>query len=83
MPTELHIAVVDDEAIQIDTIKSLIYHAAKRLNISVKLDEFSSGEAFLFELEDYPNLDIVFLDIEMKQVDGLDVAKKLEKRTRI
>lgn len=77
MPTELHIAVVDDEAIQIQTMKSLIVHAARQLNIAVNVDQFSSGEAFLFELEDYPTLDIVFLDIEMKQVDGLDVAKKI------
>lgn len=77
MPNELHIAVVDDEAIQIDTMKSLIHNAAKELNILVKVEEFSSGEAFLFELEDYPTLDIVFLDIEMIQVDGLDVAKKI------
>lgn len=77
---KLHIAVVDDEAIQINTMKSLINEAASEVDLSVCINHFSSGEEFLFELEEYPSLDLVFLDIEMKQLDGLDVAKKIREK---
>lgn len=77
MSEDLTIAIVDDEKIQIETMKTLIEDAAEKLNLSVELIDFSSGEAFLFELEDHVAIDIVFLDIEMKKLDGLDVAKKI------
>ncbi|WP_208559196.1 LytR/AlgR family response regulator transcription factor [Marinilactibacillus kalidii] len=77
MTEKLTIAIVDDETIQIESMKSLIKRSAETLNLSVELLEFSSGEAFLFELEDHKAIDIVFLDIEMNQLDGLDVAKKI------
>lgn len=73
----IQIAIVDDEAIQADTMTSLISQAAEDIKQTVQITAFSSGEAFLFEVEDYPDLDMVFLDIEMKQVDGLEVAKKI------
>lgn len=75
MPDSLKIALVDDEAIQLGTMKSLIKEAGAELGLSLKLLEFSSGEAFLFDLEDHPDLDMVFLDIEMKATDGLQVAR--------
>lgn len=77
MTDQLKIAIVDDEDIQVDTMISLIKEAAARLSLSVSLIDFSSGEAFLFALEDQPDLDMVFLDIEMNQTDGLEVAKKI------
>lgn len=77
MSMDLQIAVVDDEEIQVRSMKSLINQAAEEINITVKIETFSSGEQFLFELEDYVDLDMVFLDIEMNQIDGLEVAKKI------
>lgn len=77
MADHIKIAIVDDEDIQVDTMTSLIKEAAARLSLSVSLIDFSSGEAFLFTLEDHPDLDMVFLDIEMNQTDGLEVAKKI------
>lgn len=77
MADHIKIAIVDDEDIQVDTMTSLIKEAAARLRLSVSLIDFSSGEAFLFALEDHPDLDMVFLDIEMNQTDGLEVAKKI------
>lgn len=38
---------------------------------------FSSGEALLAEL---PEADLIFLDIEMKEIDGMAVAEKLQQQ---
>lgn len=80
MSKKLHIAIVDDEDIQIGSMKSLLNQAAQDLNLTVQLSHFSSGEAFLFELEDHTDLDIVFLDIEMKEVNGLEVARTIREK---
>lgn len=77
MSKELHIAIVDDENIQLDAMKSLINQTIREMGLHAKVSSYSSGEAFLFELEDNKGLDIVFLDIEMKQINGLEVAKKI------
>lgn len=77
MSIPIQIAIVDDEEIQLDTMKSLIAQASAELGLFVELSYFSSGEAFLFELEDHPGLDIVFLDIEMDRLTGLEVAQKI------
>ncbi|GAA0477221.1 hypothetical protein [Alkalibacterium indicireducens] len=61
MADHIKIAIVDDEDIQVDTMTSLIKEAAAGLSLSVSLIDFSSGEAFLFALEDHPDLDMVFL----------------------
>lgn len=77
MPKKIHLAIVDDESIQIDSMNSLISQSAEELGLTVKISRYSSGEAFLFDLEENLDLDIVFLDIEMKQINGLDTAKKI------
>lgn len=76
----LQIAIVDDESIQRDSMQTLIKQAAEEMDLTVQLSVFSSGEQFLFELEDYPELAIIFLDIEMNKIDGLEVAQKIRKK---
>lgn len=77
MTKELYIAIVDDEKLQTDAMKSLIKQMTKEMDLSLNLVSYSSGEGFLFELEENRQLDIVFLDIEMKQINGLEVARKI------
>jgi DNA-binding LytR/AlgR family response regulator len=77
---KLNIAIVDDEKIQLDSMQALIKQAAGEMSLTVQLSIFASGEQFLFELEDYPNLDLVFLDIEMNNIDGLEVAQKIREK---
>lgn len=76
----IHVAVVDDEAIQIETMTRLIQQAEKEKQLSIEIHSFSSGEEWLFELEDHKEVEMIFLDIEMKQVDGLEVAKKIREK---
>ncbi|WP_080147257.1 LytR/AlgR family response regulator transcription factor [Marinilactibacillus piezotolerans] len=73
----VHIAIVDDEAIQLSTMTLLLKKAADEMKLPIQIAAFSSGEAFLFELEEHPDLNMIFLDIEMKQVDGLKVAQSI------
>jgi DNA-binding LytR/AlgR family response regulator len=79
MREKVKVAVIDDEEIQRETMKSLLENVAQMLNSQISVVEFSSGEEFLFEILDHVDIDILFLDIEMNQVDGLEVAKHVRK----
>lgn len=44
---------------------------------AVKTSDFSSAEAFLFKYEEDKSFDILLLDIQMKAMDGVELAEKI------
>ena len=71
----LKIALFEDEQLQRETIKNYIYKMFKGKEKDYELVEFESGEALL---SNYPrNLDILFLDIQMGGINGMDTARKV------
>ena len=75
MVTYMRIAMCDDEKKFLTMLKELIansYPDTTKLCIS----EFESGEQFLSQFK-VNQFDVIILDIEMKALTGLDVAKKI------
>ena len=68
------IGICDDEALFREKLKNFLleYKSERRLNIDIV--EFKNGNDLL---EYQSNLDVVFLDYQMPNINGLDVAKKL------
>jgi len=66
----IQIAVVDDEKIIREQIRKL----AEKKRMESWVDTYSSGEEFLIAKKDY---DIIFLDIQMDGMNGIEVAKKI------
>lgn len=77
MAKVIRIVLVDDEALQITYMQQLLKQAAERLSLVIQIDSYQSGEAFLFALEDHLDWDLAFLDIEMAQINGMEVAKRI------
>ncbi|MEG1509772.1 MAG: LytTR family DNA-binding domain-containing protein [Clostridia bacterium] len=71
----MKIAIVDDEKDCRDRLKKLIH---SQWQDEIIIDEFSSGEMFL-ELEN-KKYDILFLDIEMSGLTGIEVGEEMRKR---
>jgi len=70
----LHIAVCDDEREMSDYLKTLVSDFFRKKNREICVRTFGSAE----ELLDYDGpVDILFLDIQMKGLDGMAAAKKL------
>lgn len=74
-----HIAICDDERTEIKYLSSLVNRwAGQRSNI-VRISDYDSAENFLFHLEDEQNIDILLLDIQMKKMDGVQLAHRIRK----
>lgn len=70
----IHIAICDDEKYMSDHIRTLVSDFFSKKNREISLRMFSSGE----ELLNYNGqIDILFLDIQMKDMDGMETARKL------
>ena len=74
------IAICDDEASVIEYVSSIVTEWEAKSGHTVTLRTFSSAESFLFSYEDENDYDILLLDIEMGQMDGLSLAKTIRKK---
>lgn len=73
------IAICDDEQDQIEYISSLVSAWGRQNSCACDINIFNSAEAFLFEYEDNKAYDILLLDVEMKSVTGIELAKRIRK----
>lgn len=76
---EYKIAICDDMKKEREYLCALVRDWAKRSGRSALVFEFSSAEAFLFEYPEEKDFDILLLDIMMKEMDGLELARKIRK----
>ncbi len=70
----IHIAICDDEIHMSDHIRTFVSDFFRKKNREIHLCTFASGE----ELLNYDGqIDILFLDIQMRGMDGMETARKL------
>ncbi len=73
----INIAICDDEKYMSDKIRAMVYGFFRKKNKRVAVAQFSSGK----ELLEYGSaIDILFLDIQMDGIDGMETARKLRRR---
>lgn len=68
-------ALCDDSKIDRDYLSKLIYEYLDKNNIYAEIDEFQSGEELL--KNDIDKYEMIFLDIYMDKINGMDIARKL------
>ncbi len=68
------IAVCDDEKYMTEKLKRMIKEFFNRKNIDTSVLQYSSGEELLRSNQ---KIDILFLDIGMQKIDGIETARRL------
>ncbi|MGL5718249.1 MAG: LytR/AlgR family response regulator transcription factor [Paraclostridium sp.] len=69
------IAICEDDSSQRDLLTTYLNRVFIDLGVDSTIQEFSSGEELL---RDYPDkVDILFLDIQMDKLTGMDTARKI------
>lgn len=69
------VAVVEDDDKEAERIKSYLVSYGKENDENFNVLHFSDGLEFLEKIR--PEIDVVFMDIEMPFLNGMDAAKKL------
>lgn len=73
----IKIGICDDEKIILEILQEIILECLKELNFKAEIVLFNKGKELL---ETEMELDILFLDIEMPQMDGIEVGKELRRK---
>ena len=78
----IRIAVCDDEEEQLQSLSGLLSKWAGHSGLSLDMRTFPSAEAFLFAYEEDSAYDILILDIEMKDISGMELARRIRKEDK-
>ncbi len=70
------IAICDDDTAQISKLRALLNEWMQDKEFVLDIDEYVSVESFLFSYSDKA-CDLILLDIEMKHISGMELARKL------
>lgn len=74
----IRIAFCDDQNLYLDKMKELIVIELEALNLEYDIETYTSGISLLKDYnKDIEGLDIIFLDIDMPELDGITVAKQI------
>ncbi|SHE93067.1 two component transcriptional regulator, LytTR family [Tissierella praeacuta DSM 18095] len=74
------IAICDDEQIIVSQIENILLDYSKRTSLEVDIIVFYSGEELYKYMELGYNFDLIYLDIEMEPMNGLEVGKMIRNR---
>lgn len=72
-------AVCDDSAADRQYLSDLVRQWARSAGHTVTIAEFPSAESFLFHYAEEKDYDILLLDIEMGNMDGITMARRLHR----
>lgn len=73
----LSIAICDDEKSVSEKIEKMAKDFFRKKNIDISVVKYSSGEELLGSSQ---GMDILFLDIQMEDMDGMETARELRNR---
>lgn len=73
------IAICDDEQSQTEYISSVLSAWGRQNRHTCDIRTFCSAEAFLFDYEENKTYDILLLDIEMKDMTGIELARRIRR----
>lgn len=75
----IRIGICDDENILLVTIKEHVENCFSQNQIFASIHTFDKGKNLLYEIEDGTDFDLLLLDIEMPEIDGMELAAQIKK----
>lgn len=79
----INIMICDDDKQALEIISEYVYNIAEIFNISFEIYLYSNGKNVIEALNNPDeNFDILFLDVDMPEISGIEVAKNIRKNER-
>lgn len=79
---KVNFAICDDSVVDSNYVKELVTQWANDKKYQVNIDIFSSSEAFIFHYVENKEYDVLLLDIEMGNMDGVTLARQIRKSNK-
>ena len=73
----LNIAICDDDKAVCSQIENILLEYSNKTCLKIKVSVFFSGESLLDFINHGNSFDLIFLDIELGQINGVEVGKQL------
>lgn len=72
------IVICEDVEIERSLLHAVLQQYFQEINEEVVIQEYEAGEALVADVEEgYTNMELLFLDIYMKELNGMETARKL------
>ncbi len=78
--TKMQIAICDDETGTCSDIEEMILNFADSRALQIETEVFYSGEALYYSIQKQCFFDLIFLDIQLLQLDGVSVGKQIREQ---
>lgn len=79
----MRIAICEDNREHREILEEMINRWAQKQRENVLVRHYESAEQFLFYMKDEPHFDLVFLDIQMSKINGLQLARMIRQEDRL
>lgn len=79
----IEIAICDDDKLVIDYIVTTLTQISKKNNLYINIHTFTSGMEFISNYNTSKSYDIIFLDILLDCLNGIDIAKHIRETNDI
>ena len=76
----MKVGICDDDQRFLSQMEQSMEELKKKYHYEVQIELYSDGKELLEDFENGIGLDLIFLDIEMKQVDGIETARKIREK---
>ncbi|MCM1184884.1 MAG: LytTR family DNA-binding domain-containing protein [Roseburia sp.] len=76
----MRIAIIEDEELHKELLEEYLRQWSAEKEAAIEIQAFPSAESFLFVWEDANDFDILFVDIQMREMNGMEMARKIRER---
>lgn len=76
---ELRVGICDDSQTDAAYVETFLSAWAQERDLALHVERFPSAESFLFRYAEEKRFDLLLLDIEMGQLDGVTMAKEIRR----
>ena len=79
----MKIAICDDEVLQLELLSHYVERWADKEEIYYSVELFESAESFHFQWLEDASYDLILLDIEMGELNGVELSKLIRKKDNL
>lgn len=76
----MKLAIIEDEQAHRELLSEYLEEWGKEQAVSLCIKAFASAESFLFAWEEERDFDVLFVDIQMKKMNGMEMARQIRQQ---